>query len=156
QGAIADVGLEKVDVGVGALHRGDVIEHQQHAGNGQAEEKEEAQATQAIGVSDLYVRLVDAGGVKVEEDVCRHHQHLVAGRVRVAGAKDRLPDVVVKDLVVDEPEYAGALWSLSTRARPLSYRHSLPSSAVHCRYLDHQLPTTTSSARLRAMVPKTR
>ena len=96
---------------------GHVVEHQQDAGDGEAEEHEEAQAAEAVGVRDLDVRLVDARRVQVQEDVRRDDQHLVARGVRVAGAEDRLPDVVVEELVVDEVAEARALWLLCHRHR---------------------------------------
>src|SRR5690606_28016264 len=37
-------------------------------------------------------------------------QHLVPRRARVAGAEDRLPNVVVEDLGVDRAKKPGALW----------------------------------------------
>jgi hypothetical protein len=117
--AEADVGLQPEDVLVRALHGGDVIEHQQDAGDGEAQEEEEGETAQAEGVGDLDVRAVDAGGVEVEEDVGGHREHLVARGVGVAGAEDRAPDAIGEGRVVEPVAHRPAFRSFRRR-HPLS------------------------------------
>jgi len=83
QHAETHIALQRHDVRVRALHRGHVVEHQQRAGDRQAEKHEERQPAEAVRVRDLDVRAMDARRMQMQEDVRRHHQHLVAWRVRI-------------------------------------------------------------------------
>jgi len=128
-------------VEVGAVDARHVIEHEQDAGDGEAQEHEEREAAEAVRVRDLDVRAMDAGGVEVEEHVGRDHEHLVAGRVRVAGAEDRLPHVVVEHLVVDLVR--------ECRLRRCFNGHG-------SLYLCHHWPKRTSRARVATIVIPTK
>ena len=96
-----DVGLDVLDVQVSPVDAGHVVEHEEDAGHGEAEEHEEREATEAVGMGNLDVCPVDTRRMEVEKDVRRNDEHLVSRGVGITGTKDRLPNLVMEELVVD-------------------------------------------------------
>ena len=130
------VRLKGCDILIGSIHGRNIVKHKQNTRGREQKEHEEGQTSQAVSMSYLYVGAMNARGVKVEEDVRSHYQHLVSRRVRVAGAEDRPPYVVVeKPIVYSILEDLYSFLPIARFARVLGDRHLvlLPTVPTTCR-----------------------
>ena len=80
--------VDLLDVRIGDALLGHEVEHQEDAGDGQHQEEEEGETTQAPGVGDLHRLAADLDRMQVQEDIPHHHQRLVERRVRIAMPED--------------------------------------------------------------------
>ena len=77
-----------VDVLIGYIGVGDVIEHQEDTCEGQQQEQEKGDTTHTPGVGDLHGLAADFNRMQVQKYITHHDQGLVQGGIGIAVAKD--------------------------------------------------------------------
>jgi hypothetical protein len=85
--------LEIEHVAKGLHLAGMVIEHQQHAGEGEDDEQIERDSAHAPGVAVAHRVAIDLRRMQMQEDVGKHAQRPIARRVVVLVAEDRSVDL---------------------------------------------------------------
>ena len=100
QHAEDDDRLHILDVLVGPLHGGDIVEHQQDARHGEDEEHHEGEAAEAPGIGQLDGAARHKVRVQMEEDILGNRHNAVAAVYGIAVAEDRAPNPAVVQLAL--------------------------------------------------------
>ena len=81
------------NVGVRPFQRGPIIEHQQHTGNRFHKEEEEGNSSHAPGVAERNALLLNRNRVKVQKEVCQHHDDAITSIDGQRMPKNTFPDL---------------------------------------------------------------